>query len=188
MGFISQLRPLIVENLPFASDYKVEGLYRYFNMVKADLVRVEADELTYNFHIALRYELEKKLIGGQVKTSELPSLRSEMMDSYLEVKLKDDSEGVLQDMHWSSGLFGYFPSYSLGKLLAGMIWGSMRKELELEQLAINGNLDPIKSWLYNNFHKYGSVYTPKELARRSFGERYNPERLIRYFELKYLGS
>ncbi|MHB8567446.1 MAG: carboxypeptidase M32 [Nitrososphaerales archaeon] len=185
-GFISLSRPMLVKELPFVEPYNVDGLYGYFNMVRPSLIRVDADELTYNFHIALRYEIEKMLINGEVPASELPLIWSEKIKDYLGLSPNDDSEGVLQDIHWSAGLFGYFPSYSLGNVIAGVIWHNLCNDIDLEEASRNGNFAPIKMWLYEKIHKYGSAYSPKELVVKSFGEGYNPDRLVEYLENKYL--
>src|SRR5262249_37139704 len=101
---------------------------------------------------------------------------------------KNDSEGVLQDVHWSSGGLGYFPTYSLGNIISGMIWHNITRDLDLEKAIRAGDFSEIKSWLYEKIHRWGATYPPKELARRSLGESYNPDRLVSYLERKYLGD
>ncbi|HYB06820.1 MAG TPA: carboxypeptidase M32, partial [Nitrososphaerales archaeon] len=114
--FVRLVDPLLRENLPFLRGHEDEDLYRYFNTVRKSFIRVDADELTYNFHTALRYEVEKKVIAGEVGVSELPSLWSDTFDEYLGMRPKNDAEGVLQDIHWSGGSFGYFATYTLGNV------------------------------------------------------------------------
>ena len=177
---------MLKQNLSFVSSYSEEDLYRYFNVVNPGMIRVDADELTYNFHVALRYDLEKKLLAEEIKASELPSIWNDTMEEYLGIRPKNDSEGVLQDVHWSGASFGYFPTYTLGNVLAGMVWHNIRKDLDLESAIKSGNFDPIKSWLYEKIHKWGSVYPPKELALKSLGETFNPDRLLEYLRWKYL--
>ncbi len=184
--FAILIRPALKENLSFVSPYDEEELYKYFNLVRPGLIRVDADELTYNFHIALRYELEKKLIGGKLAVSELPSIWNDMMDEYFGIRPKNDAEGVLQDIHWTAS-FGYFPSYSLGNVISGMIWNKMRKDLNLAELTLKGEFGPIKEWLYDKIHHWGSTYAPKDLSRRSLGEGYNPDYLLEYLEQKFSG-
>ena len=154
--------------------------------MRPGLIRVDADELTYNFHIALRYEIEKKLFDGKLSVGELPSLWNETMSDYLGITPHNDAEGVLQDIHWSGGSWGYFPTYSLGNIISGMIWYNIRKDLDLGELAAKGNFAPIKSWLYDRIHRWGAIYPPKELAKRNLGEPYNPERMLQYLEQKYV--
>lgn len=185
-AFVSLVTPMLKDELNFLGKYNDEELYMYFNRVRPSLIRVEADELTYNFHTALRYDLEKKLLAGDIRASELPSTWNETMQDYLGVKPENDAEGVLQDIHWSGGSFGYFPTYSLGNVLAGMIWHNIRDDIELDKTIRNGDFAPIKAWLYEKIHKYGATYPPKELTKRSFGESFNPDRLVQYLEWKYL--
>ena len=184
--FVSLIYPMLKEELNFVSKYDEEDLYKYFNRVTPSMIRVEADELTYNFHTALRYDLEKKLLAGTIRASELPEIWNDTMEEYLGIRPRTDSEGVLQDIHWSDGSFGYFPTYSLGNVIAGMIWYTMRNEIDLDSTIRKGEFQPIKTWLYERIHKYGATYTPKELAKKSLGESFNPDRLIQYLEWKYL--
>jgi carboxypeptidase Taq len=185
-GFVSLISPMLKEELKFLAKYDDEELYKYFNRVRPSMIRVEADELTYNFHTALRYELEKKLLAGDIRASELPSIWNDLMEEYLGIRPENDAQGVLQDVHWSGGSFGYFPTYSLGNVIAGMIWYNMRNEVDLEKTVRNGDFAPIKAWLYERIHKYGATYAPKELSKRTFGESFNPDRLVQYLEWKYL--
>jgi carboxypeptidase Taq len=185
-SFVSLIRSTLQENLDFVTPYTEEQLYYYFNLVRPGKIRVDADELTYNFHTALRYELEKKMIGGEVTVSELPQIWNEMMGDYLGIIPKNDSEGILQDIHWSQGSFGYFPTYSLGNVIAGMIWYNIGKEISLDEKIRAGEVEPIKNWLYQKIHRWGSTFAPKDLSKRSLGEPFNPERLVRYLEQKFL--
>lgn len=183
--FTKLLDPLLRKNLPFVDGYNHEQLYRYFNTVKRSLIRVEADELTYNFHTALRYEIEKKAIAGDVKVSELPAVWSDTFEEYLGMRPKNDAEGVLQDIHWSGGSFGYFATYTLGNVVAGMIWHKMKDGEFVREALQRGNIMEIREWLRSNIHRYGSTYAPKALQMKVFGEAYNPERLMQYLNQKY---
>jgi carboxypeptidase Taq len=184
--FIRRIYPSLKANLPFVAPYSEDEVYRYVNSVKPSPIRVEADELTYNFHIMLRYELEKKLIAGEVKVAETPSAWSDLMEKYVEVRPRNDAEGVLQDVHWSGGMIGYFATYSLGNVIAGMIYNRIQKDLDLKATIADGEIGKIKDWLRENIHKYGATYSPKDLQNRVFGETYNPEWLIKYLREKYL--
>src|SRR5712692_517242 len=126
--FVPLVYPLLKTNLSFVARYDQKQLYSYFNTVKPSLIRVEADELTYNFHVAMRYELEKKLLLGKVKVSELPSVWNDMIEDYLGKRPDNDADGVLQDIHWSWGQFATFPGYSLGNIVAGMLWSALTKK------------------------------------------------------------
>ncbi|HUK50525.1 MAG TPA: carboxypeptidase M32 [Terriglobales bacterium] len=184
--FIKLLFPTLKGNLSFVAKYNEEDMYRYFNSVKPSLIRVEADELTYNFHIILRYELEKKMIGGDIEVSELPSVWNDMMERYVGIRPENDAQGVLQDVHWSGGLIGYFATYSLGNVIGGMFYNRIEQDMNLKDTIAKGELGKIKGWLKEHLHKYGAVYSPKEMQTRLFGEQYNPKWLVSYLEEKYL--
>ncbi|MDE1858126.1 MAG: carboxypeptidase M32 [Thaumarchaeota archaeon] len=186
MGFVRLINPSLRKHLPFVRKYDAEQLYLYFNTVRKSFVRVDADELTYNFHTAVRYDVEKKVIAGDVKVSEIPSLWNDTFEDYLGIKPKNDAEGALQDVHWSGGSFGYFATYTLGNVVAAMIWHKMRDGAMVQEALQKGDVTELKEWLGKNIHRHGSTYTPKELQDRVFGEAYNPQRLLAYFEHKYL--
>ncbi|PLC68843.1 carboxypeptidase M32 [Vulcanisaeta sp. EB80] len=182
--FVHIIYPLLRERLPFLKDYGEEDVYKYFNIVRPSLIRVDADEVTYNFHIALRYEIEKGLIAGKLDVSDLPSLWDDFMDRYLGVRPKNDAEGVLQDIHWSQGSFGYFPTYTLGNVIAGMIYAKLP---ELRDKVAGRRFSEIKEFLRDKVCRYGAIYSPKELLMRSFNDAYNPDYLLNYLREKYLG-
>ena len=184
--FTKLVYPTLKKNLSFTSSYSEEDIYKYFNTVKPSLIRVEADELTYNFHIVLRYEIEKKLIGGEVKVSEAPALWNNMMEEFVGVRPENDGVGILQDVHWSGGMFGYFPTYSLGNVIGGMIYDRIQKDIDIKKTVGAGDLGSIKAWLREHIHKLGATYSPKDLQQRELGETYNPEHLVKYLEQKYL--
>jgi carboxypeptidase Taq len=189
--FVQLIAPLIRKQLSFASQATDDELYLYFNNVKPDYIRVDADEVTYNLHIAIRYEIEKKIIeGDELNVSEIPQFWNDRMEQLLGVRPTQDSQGVLQDTHWSSGLFGYFPTYTLGNLVSAIIASKMRKDLnEYEEENIrSGDFKPIREWLRQKIHQHGSVYSPKVLLKNSFNEGYNPDYFVTYIETKYLGS
>jgi len=186
LQFVHLIAPLIREQVDFAKQVTDEDLYLYFNNVKADFIRVDADEVTYNLHIAIRYEIEKKIFGDELSVCEIPEYWNDRMEDLLGIRPTTDSQGVLQDTHWSSGLFGYFPTYTLGNLISAIIASKMRKDLsEYEQDIQKGNFDPIRDWLRLKIHKYGSTYSPKVLLEKSLGESYNPDYFITYIENKY---
>jgi carboxypeptidase Taq len=183
--FVKLVDPLMRENLPFLRGYDDEKIYSYFNTVRRSLIRVDADELTYNFHTAVRYEVEKKVIGGEVKVSELPSLWNDTFDDFLGMRPKTDAEGVLQDVHWSGGSFGYFATYTLGNIVAAMIWHKMKDGAFVREALEKGDVMVLREWLRSNIHRYGSTYTPKVLQQKVFGETYNTERLLQYLNAKF---
>lgn len=183
--FVRLVDPLLRKNLAFLSKYGDEQLFYYFNTVRRSYIRVDADELTYNFHTAVRYEIEKKAIGGDVKASEFPELWGDTFEEYLGLRPRNDAEGVLQDIHWSGGSFGYFATYTLGNVVTGMIWHKLGDGKAIREDVRKGDLASLREWLRSSIHRYGSVYSPKELQMRTFGEAYNPERLIKYLDAKF---
>jgi carboxypeptidase Taq len=183
--FVKLVDPLLRENLPFLKGHGDEDLYLYFNTVRRSFIRVDADELTYNFHTALRYEVEKKAIAGEVKTSELPSLWNDTFEEFLRMRPKNDAEGVLQDVHWSGGSFGYFATYTLGNIVAAMIWHKMKDGKFIRDALAEKDIMELREWLRTNIHRYGSIYTPKALQQKVFGEAYNPDRLLQYLTAKF---
>jgi carboxypeptidase Taq len=189
LPFVQLIAPLIRKQVSFANHATDEELYLYFNNVKPDYIRVDADEVTYNLHVAIRYEIEKKIFGDELSVSEIPEFWNDRMDQLLGVRPTKDSQGVLQDTHWSSGLFGYFPTYTLGNLVSAIIASKMRKDLEdFEEDIMNGNFKPVREWLRLKIHQHGSVYSPKVLLNNNFNEGYNPDYFATYIETKYLGS
>ncbi|MEM0464547.1 MAG: carboxypeptidase M32 [Pyrobaculum sp.] len=179
--FVAKMSPILRKHLDLAK-YTDEDLFYYFNTVRPSLIRTEADEVTYNLHILLRYRLERLMITGEVKVKELPELWNNEMDRLLGVRPKNDAEGVLQDIHWSHGSIGYFPTYTLGNVVAAMIY---YKHGRVRELIAEGNIAAVKEYLREKVHKWGSVYPPKELLVSSFGETYNAEYLVKYLEEKY---
>jgi carboxypeptidase Taq len=184
--YMPVLKKMVDETLGLTRGLSPEELYRYVNTVKPSLIRVDADEVTYNLHIYLRYSLEKHLIEGSLRVDELPEAWSELSEKLLGVKPRSHAEGVLQDIHWSHGSIGYFPTYTLGNVAAAMIWSSLSgpgSEM-LQRLDIAG----IQEWLRDRIHRWGRIYPPKELLARSLGapEGYEAEKLVEYLEWKYL--
>ncbi len=188
LPFVQLIAPLIRKQISFANRATDDELYLYFNNVKPDYIRVDADEVTYNLHIAIRYEIEKKIFDDDLRVSEIPEFWNDRMEQLLGVRPTKDSHGVLQDTHWSSGLFGYFPTYTLGNLVSAIIASKMRKDIECYEEEIkNGNFESIMKWLKLKIHQFGSVYSPKVLLSNTLNEGYNPDYFVTYIENKYLG-
>lgn len=164
----------------------IDSFYRAINQVQPSLIRVEADELTYNLHIMVRYELEKALIGGDLSLADLPGAWNEKMRDYIGVVPENDAVGVLQDIHWAGGSFGYFPSYSLGNIYAAQFEAALRRDIPNYREAVRtGQFEVIKSWLGDKIHKYGKMLEPKEILQAVTGEAINASYLTVYLETKY---
>lgn len=179
--------PRAKQYLPSAFDeYGPDDIYRAVNKLGPSLIRIEADELTYNLHIILRYELERDIFANRVALADLPEAWNEKVGAYLGIEVPNNSVGVLQDVHWGSGLFGYFPTYALGNVVALQLWQRIRKELpDLDAQVASGEFGPLREWLRTEIHQYGSKYTPKELLHKILGvDRFDPEPLIDYLEEK----
>jgi carboxypeptidase Taq len=160
-------------------------LYRAGNRVQPSLIRVEADELTYNLHIALRFELELELIEGDLAVADLPEAWNARTADYLGLEVPDDAHGVLQDAHWAGGSFGYFPTYSLGNVIAGQLWELALAELDgLEDEIRAGELEGLRDWLRQRLHRFGAKFMPPELAERVLGGGFEVGPLIRHLERK----
>lgn len=174
------------ELLPPFGKITLEEFYREINHVRNSCIRIEADELTYCFHIILRYEIEKAIFRDGVKVEELPALWNQKMQEYLHITPQNDAEGILQDTHWSDGSFGYFPSYLLGSIYDGMFLEAIEAELGPVALILReGRISEITKWLNEKIHWYGSTRTPKEVIEKVCGKEVSAKPLIRYMREKY---
>lgn len=174
------------EFLPKFKEISLEDFFREINHVKCSFIRTEADELTYPFHIILRYEIEKAIFREGVTADKLPELWNQKMEEMLGIVPSNDAEGILQDMHWSDGSFGYFPTYLLGTIYDGMFLEQIEKELgSLDSILAEGRISQVTKWLNENIHQYGSLYTSKEVIQRVCSREISAEPIIRYFKEKY---
>ncbi len=155
------------------------------NKPEAGLIRTEADELTYSLHVLIRYEIEKMLFNNEIEVKDLPKVWNEKYNEYLGVTPKDDGEGVLQDVHWSGGSFGYFPSYALGSAVAAQIYYYLEKTMNFEEALEKGDLATIKDFLGEHIHQYGKTRTTNEVLKAMTGEEFNPDYYITYLKDKY---
>jgi carboxypeptidase Taq len=159
--------------------------YRAVNVMRPSFIRVEADELTYNLHIILRYEIEDALIGGRMEVSDVPGVWNAKMNEYLGITPADDAEGCLQDVHWSFGGFGYFPSYTLGKLYAAMFMNAARAEIaDLDGRFASGEFSELLGWLRRNIHQWGKVKTASQLVMDVCGRPLTEEDFLGYLDAK----
>lgn len=184
--FATFIMPVLESMFPSAfAGVTVDEWVKYVNYVKPGLIRIEADEVTYNLHIILRFEIESALINGSLDVKDVPEAWNQKMNSYLGVSPKTDAEGCLQDVHWSYGDMGYFPTYCLGTLFASQFTEHMKKDLTLNDRIAKGDLAPIREWLRKKIHVHGSRYMPEEIIHTVTGESLNPKYFIKYLEDKY---
>lgn len=179
---LPKLRQLFPAQL---KDVTARQLYRAVNRVQPSLIRTEADELTYCMHIMVRYELEKQLIDGTLSVREVPQAWNRLYREYLGIEVPSDAEGCLQDMHWSGGMIGYFPSYALGSAYGAQLLSVMEGELgPIDTLIREGKLRVITQWLGEHIHRFGNLYAPGELLRRCCGS-FDPKYYTDYLKKKY---
>lgn len=178
--------PLLKQEFPGSfAQADAEIIYRYTNSVSRSLIRVEADEATYNLHIAIRFELEQKLISGSLEPTDLPDAWNAAYQEYLGITPSHHAEGCLQDVHWSAGLFGYFPTYTLGNLIAAQWMETIQQQIgDLESLHRRGDFRPLLDWLRSNVHKHGKRYTPSQLVERVSGRPLSAIPFVKYLTKK----
>lgn len=168
------------------SDVDVDAFHFAVNTVAPSLIRVEADEVTYNLHIIIRFELEQMLISGQLQPKDLPEAWNQKYEEYLGITPPDNADGVLQDVHWSAGLIGYFPTYTLGNLFAAQLFDAAGDELgDLNAMFARGEFRPLREWLNENIHRHGRVYSPNELIQRATGKPISSAPLVNYLKQKF---
>jgi carboxypeptidase Taq len=163
-----------------------EGFFRAVNKVQPSLIRIEADELTYDLHIMVRFELERELIDGTLEPRALPDAWNERIRSYLGIDVPDDTHGVLQDVHWAGGDFGYFPTYSLGNVIAAQLWEAMREAIpDLDRQIELGEFGPLREWLREHVHRHGRKYSAAEVVQRATGRPIEVGPYVRYLTEKF---
>jgi carboxypeptidase Taq len=170
------------------SSHGAEDFYNAINLVEPSLIRIEADELTYSLHIILRFELERELFSGALTPEELPSAWRKKMKEFLGLEPETDAQGVLQDVHWSMGGFGYFPSYALGNLYGLQFWDKLSSDVgDTGKLIAAGDFAPISSWLKENIYIWGHRLDPGDLLKTVTGKSLSSEPFLNYIESKYKG-
>ena len=178
--------PWFREEFPDMPDWSPEKLDLVANEVKPDFIRVEADEVTYNLHVMLRYEIEKKIFNEGLAVEDIPATWNRMFIEWFGIEVPDDTHGCLQDVHWSMAAFGYFPTYTLGNLYAAQLLQAMSKDLgNIDSLIEGGDWIPMLDWLRTNIHEKGSVMTPAELIQQATGSPPAPDAFLEYVEGKY---
>jgi carboxypeptidase Taq len=178
--------PKLQATFPHLSDTPMETFYKAINKSAPSLIRVEADEVTYGLHIMLRFEIENELINQRIKVADLPALWNERMQSYLGVTPPNDTDGVLQDIHWSQGGFGYFPDYLLGSILASQLWDAFKREQpDIEERIACGEFAPLLLWQREAIMKHGNKFTFPEIAERATGQSLSWEPYMNYLRAKF---
>ncbi len=186
-GFWTWADPLVRAAFPEQlADVSPEVLYRAFNKVAPSLIRVEADEATYNLHIMLRYELERDLLNGRLAVRDLPGVWKAKMQESLGVTPPTDAEGVLQDVHWAAGMFGSFPSYTLGNVLSVQLYdAALRAHPDLPREFERGKFSTLLDWLRANVYRYGHMYEPDDLVTKATGHPIETSPYLRYLQTKF---
>jgi carboxypeptidase Taq len=188
--FVQYLRPLLQKHFEVSGpEWEEENIYAHLTRVRRSLIRVDADELTYPLHIMLRYELERQLLSGELAVRDLPAAWSAGMEQRLGIKPANDAQGVLQDIHWAVGSFGYFPSYVLGALIAAQLYESLRRALpQLDAELARGEFANLFGWLRTHVHSLGAKVSTQELIKAATGKPLSAVAFVRYAENKYLES
>ncbi len=164
----------------------LEQFYCGTNKVIPSLIRTEADELTYHFHVMIRYEIEKMLIEGSLVAKDIPAVWNELYKQKLGINVPDDNRGCLQDVHWSHGSFGYFATYSIGSLYAAQLWSTIKKSIpDIDSAILNGSTLPVFNWLQKNIYTYGRYFDASGLCKKATGEMLNPGYFIDYAKGKF---
>lgn len=187
-AFCDYLFPVLAEIFPEQmTGHSADELYHAVNRAEPSLIRTEADELTYALHVMIRYELEKRVIAGELKVHDLPGEWNRLYKEYLGVDVPDDRHGVLQDSHWAGGSVGYFPSYALGSAYGAQLLRKMKESVDVDGCLRRGEFRPINDWLREHIWQFGCLYRPGELFERAVKESFDPAVFAVYLEEKYTG-
>ena len=163
----------------------VKEFYKAINYATPSLIRTEADELTYSFHVMIRYEIEKMIFNGDVNVMDLPAIWNQKYEEYLGVTPENDSVGIMQDIHWAGGMFGYFPSYALGSAIAAQLFHYMEGVMPIKEYLKEGNMNPIREFLREHIHQYGGAKKTQQILMDTTGEAFNPDYYISYLTDKF---
>jgi carboxypeptidase Taq len=181
--------PRLQERFPSLATVDLDRFLRAINRAEPGLIRVDADETTYSLHIILRFELEQEIVTGAIRLEDLPEAWNARMKEFLGIDVPDDAHGVLQDVHWSGGGFGYFPTYALGNVISLQIWQRVRQELpDVDDAIATGDVSPLGDWLRDRLYRHGRKYTPQEMLERVVGSpEIDPEPYLAYLREKVEG-
>ena len=185
-AFVNYIFPKLSECFPRQMEgYTAEDVYRAINLVTPSLIRTEADEVTYCLHVMVRYELEKRVMSGELAVRDLPAEWNRLYREYLGVEVPNDTKGVLQDSHWSGGGIGYFPSYALGSAYGAQLLRKMKETVDVDKCLSEGNFAPINAWNREHIWKHGCFKKPNVLLEEALGEKFDPFVYTEYLEKKY---
>ena len=181
--FLPKLKETASQHL---ANLELKEFIRAINAVRPSKIRVEADEVTYNLHVIIRFQIEKDLFANKIEVAELPAVWNQKYHDYLSLKIQDDAEGVMQDTHWPSGLYGYFPTYTLGNIYSGQILAKIQQEQQDWRSEIaKGNLKNVTQWLTKNVHNQSNLYDPADLIKKITGKKLDAEPYLEYLKAKY---
>ena len=185
--FWSHWLPRMRERFPLTlRDVDLDTFIRAINIVRPTLIRVEADEVTYSLHVILRYELELALVEGSLDPADLPAAWAAKMKQFLGIDVPDDLRGVLQDIHWSEGIIGYFPTYAIGNVLAAQLWRAADEDIgDLGAEISRGELGALRVWLREKIHRHGRLLSPPELVEQAVGAALDPAPMLEHLRAKY---
>ncbi|MGC8734437.1 MAG: carboxypeptidase M32 [bacterium] len=185
IDFWNYFYPYLKNYFEVFNKYSVMDFVKAANKIDLQPIRIEADELTYNLHIILRFNIERKIFNENLKVKEIPELWNELFYNYFGYKLDNYSQGFLQDIHWAESLFGYFPTYTLGNIISAQIYYNIKSKLNLNELLLKGEFNPIIEYLKENIYKHGMTYTTKELINKITSKNIDANYLYNYFDKKY---
>jgi carboxypeptidase Taq len=186
-AFWTHWLPRLRDRFPLSlRDVDLDAFIRAINVVRPTLIRVEADEVTYSLHVILRFELELAMIEGALDTADLPAAWAAKMKQFLGIEVPDDLQGVLQDIHWSEGIIGYFPTYAIGNVLAAQLWRVAQADMpDLAAELGRGELSALRVWLREKIHRHGRLLTPPELVEQAVGGPLDPAPMLEHLRAKY---
>ena len=185
LAFVETVYPHMTEAFPQLSAYTPEQIWRAVNRVESSLIRTEADEVTYCLHVMVRYELEKRIMAGELAVADLPAEWNRLYREYLGVEVPNDREGVLQDSHWAGGMIGYFPSYALGSAYGAQLLAKMKETVDVDACLRAGDFAPINAWNREHIWQHGCLHKPDELLAAVLGGEFDPFYYIDYLERKF---
>lgn len=187
-GFWEKWLPRAIHHFPHLAGLTLDDLHAAVNQAERSHIRVEADEVTYDLHILLRFEMEMAIFSGELVVADIPGEWNRRFESYFGLPVKNDAEGCLQDIHWSMGIFGYFPTYSLGNLNAAHLARAAKRDAAVAAGFENADYGPLLDWMRKHIHEAGSLYLPDELVARAAGEPVTSDALVEHLRERYLGA